>query len=243
MRSSVGRIGGVRIDSSNSANFQHKTNHSIEEIVSPRREQTGFYSTRGKRIFDIIFSLCLLPALLPIVTILAFVVSLSGGAPFFKQTRIGRSGRLFSCYKLRSMVIDAEKQLPNILLENEMAAAEWSERQKIERDPRVTVIGRVLRKTGIDELPQFLNVLRGEMTLVGPRPILPEELERYGRFAPHYLALRPGLTGLWQISDRSVVSYDERVQMDVKYQGNVTFLGDLWIILRTPVSVLFSLER
>jgi exopolysaccharide production protein ExoY len=148
-----------------------------------------------------------------------------------------------SCYKLRSMVIDAEKQLPNILLENEMAAAEWSERQKIERDPRVTVIGRVLRKTGIDELPQFLNVLRGEMTLVGPRPILPEELERYGRFAPHYLALRPGLTGLWQISDRSVVSYDERVQMDVKYQGNVTFLGDLWIILRTPVSVLFSLER
>ena len=208
-----------------------------------KHEQTGFYSTRGKRIFDVVFSLCLLPAILPFITILALIISLNGGAPFFKQTRIGRNGLLFSCYKLRSMVIDAETQLSNILVENQMAAAEWSERQKIGSDPRVTVIGRVLRKTGFDELPQFFNVLRGEMSLVGPRPVLPEELVRYGVFAPHYLSLRPGLTGRWQISDRSSISYDERVQMDVRYQKNVTFLGDLWIILRTPVSVLFSLER
>lgn len=216
---------------------------SIEEFGYQELGRTGFYRTRGKRFFDVVFTLCLLPALLPVVTILALIVSLNGGAPFFKQTRIGRNGRLFACYKLRSMVIDAEAQLPDLLSANQMAAEEWSERQKLGSDPRVTVIGRVMRKTGLDELPQFLNVLRGDMSLVGPRPVVPEELGRYGMFAPHYLSLRPGLTGRWQVSDRSATPYDQRVQMDVHYQKNVTFLGDLWIILRTPFAILFSLER
>ena len=224
-------------------NFQPKTDPSIEEIGHPEHGLTGYYTTRGKRIFDVAFSLCLLPAVLPVVSILALIVSLNGGAPFFKQTRIGRNGRLFSCYKLRSMVIDAEMQLSSLLVENQMAAAEWSERQKLGSDPRVTLVGRVMRKTGLDELPQFLNVLRGEMSLVGPRPVVPEELARYGAFAPYYLSLRPGLTGRWQISDRSVAPYDQRVQLDVQYQKNVTFMGDLWIVLRTPFSILFSLER
>lgn len=223
--------------------FQPEADPSIQEALHTRQGQTGFYRTRGKRIFDVVFTLCLLPVLLPVVTVLALIVSLSGGSPFFRQTRIGKNGRLFSCYKLRSMVIDAETQLSTILVENQMAAAEWTERQKLGRDPRVTAIGRVLRKTGLDELPQFLNVLRGEMSLVGPRPVVPDELDRYGAFAPHYLCLRPGLTGRWQISDRSATTYEQRVQMDVHYQKHVTFLGDLWIILRTPLSILFSAER
>ncbi len=232
------RIRGLQL-----TKLQPKADPFVEEIVHSRHRQTSFYSTRGKRIVDVAFSLCVLPAVLPVVTFLALIVSMNGGAPFFKQTRIGMNGRLFSCYKLRSMVIDAETQLSNLLVEDQMAAAEWSERQKIGSDPRVTVIGRVMRKTGLDELPQFLNVLRGEMSLVGPRPVLPEELERYGVFAAHYLSLRPGLTGRWQISDRSSTSYAERVQFDVQYHQNVTFLGDLWIIFRTPFSVLSSMER
>lgn len=223
--------------------FQSKLASSIEEIVPPENKQTGFYSARGKRIFDVAFLLCVLPVVLPLITVLALIVSLNGGAPFFKQSRIGKNGRLFSCYKLRSMVIAAETQLSDILVEDQMAAAEWSERQKLGKDPRVTAVGRFLRKTALDELPQFLNVLRGDMSLVGPRPVVPEELARYGVFASHYLSLRPGLTGRWQISDRFATPYDERVQMDVEYHKNVTFMGDLWIILRTPVSVLFSLER
>lgn len=211
--------------------------------MPPENKQTGFYSARGKRIFDVAFLLCVLPVVLPLITVLALIVSLNGGAPFFKQSRIGKNGRLFSCYKLRSMVIAAETQLSDILVEDQMAAAEWSERQKLGKDPRVTAVGRFLRKTALDELPQFLNVLRGDMSLVGPRPVVPEELARYGVFASHYLSLRPGLTGRWQISDRFATPYDERVQMDVEYHKNVTFMGDLWIILRTPVSVLFSLER
>lgn len=211
--------------------------------MPPENKQTGFYSARGKRIFDVAFLLCVLPVVLPLITVLALIVSLNGSAPFFKQSRIGKNGRLFSCYKLRSMVIAAETQLLDILVEDQMAAAEWSERQKLGKDPRVTAVGRLLRKTALDELPQFLNVLRGDMSLVGPRPVVPEELARYGVFASHYLSLRPGLTGRWQISDRFATPYDERVQMDVEYHKNVTFMGDLWIILRTPVSVLFSLER
>lgn len=223
--------------------YQPEADPSMQGILHTHQGQSSFYSTRGKRIFDIAFSLCLLPMILPVVAILALIVSLSGGSPFFKQMRVGRHGRLFACYKLRSMVVDAETRLSHLLVENEMAAAEWTERQKLGNDPRVTLIGRVLRKTGLDELPQFLNVLRGDMSVVGPRPIVPDELARYGVHAPHYLSVRPGLTGRWQISDRSVTSYDERVQMDVQYQRNITFTGDLWIILRTPASVLFFMDR
>jgi lipopolysaccharide/colanic/teichoic acid biosynthesis glycosyltransferase len=195
----------------------------------------GVYESAGKRVFDLAFGLAILPFVLPVVGLLALVVWMSdGGAPFFGHRRVGRDGRTFRCWKIRTMVPDAEERLRVHLAENPAAAAEWAEFRKLTDDPRITAIGDFLRRTSLDELPQLWNVLRGEMSFVGPRPVVDEELEEhYGARRVAYNAMRPGITGLWQVSGRNSLTYDERVALDVSYLRRLSFPLDLWIILRT----------
>jgi Undecaprenyl-phosphate galactose phosphotransferase WbaP len=174
----------------------------------------------------------------PLLLAVAAFVRADGGPVFYGQTRIGRGGRRFRCLKFRTMAIDAEPQLQALLASDPVAAREWAETQKLTSDPRVTGIGALLRRTSLDELPQLLNVLRGEMSLVGPRPIIDDEVERYAADIATYCAVRPGLTGLWQVSGRSQTSYARRVQLDVSYVRNWSLLRDLSILLKTVPAVL-----
>lgn len=193
----------------------------------------------AKRMLDVAGALALLIALAPAFLLIALLVSRDGGPVFFAHPRVGRGGALFGCLKFRSMVIDSEARLRAHLAADAAARAEWEATRKLKNDPRVTRIGRFLRATSLDELPQVLNVLRGEMSLVGPRPVQQAELERfYGAAAAYYMAVRPGITGLWQVSGRSETSYAQRVALDVAYVATGTFWQDVRILLRTPVAVL-----
>jgi lipopolysaccharide/colanic/teichoic acid biosynthesis glycosyltransferase len=192
----------------------------------------------GKRLLDITFALSLLPIILPIIALLWAVIRLDGGSGFFGHVRVGRGKRPFRCWKLRTMVVDAEERLGAYLASNAAAAAEWERDRKLTDDPRVTRLGRLLRETSLDELPQILNVLRGEMSFVGPRPITAPELARYRRHEWAYLSVKPGITGLWQVSGRNDVDYDTRIRMDVTYARTRSLLGDLKIIARTGGAVL-----
>lgn len=192
----------------------------------------------GKRSLDIVGSLLLIIVTSPLFLIIALFVSLDGGPVFFRHMRIGRKGERFGCLKFRTMILGAEDCLAEYLDHHPDAKAEWQNHQKLEFDPRITPIGRVLRATSLDELPQLINILRGEMSLVGPRPITKDELIRYGRAADHYLAVRPGLTGPWQISGRNDVGYNERVALDHAYVSDLSLFRDIVILLRTPSAVL-----
>ncbi|KIC36398.1 exopolysaccharide biosynthesis protein [Leisingera sp. ANG-M7] len=180
----------------------------------------------------------MLPVLAPVILLLWILARRDGGPGFFGHTRVGRDGRLFKCWKVRSMVADAEARLQAHLDADPAAAAEWERDHKLANDPRISRLGHVLRKTSLDELPQIWNVLKGEMSFVGPRPIVTRELAKYGSSAPAYLAQTPGITGLWQVSGRNDVSYEERVALDVAYLRRRSFPGDLQIILRTGSAVL-----
>ena len=194
-----------------------------------------------KRLTDIVIAGFALLFLLPIMVLIAVMVRLSDGGPvLFRHKRVGRDGEEFQCMKFRSMNPDAEAQLPNLLSDNPAALAEWRANQKIENDPRVTKFGKFLRKSSLDELPQLFNILRGEMSIVGPRPIVRDEIEKYGEFYAFYCQVRPGMTGLWQVSGRSDTSYQERVDLDVKYVCEWSFLKDLKIMAMTIPAVLFS---
>lgn len=195
--------------------------------------QTIRQSSR-KRAFDILFALALMAVFLPLFLLLCLAVKLTSRGPvIFAHPRIGKDGRLFNCYKLRSMVVDADAQLARLLASDADARAEWQRDQKLRADPRITPIGTFLRSSSLDELPQLWNILIGDMSVVGPRPIVEAEAVRYGQYFRHYCTLRPGLTGLWQVSGRSDVSYDERVKLDVRYVRSRTFFGDLAICLQT----------
>jgi len=191
-----------------------------------------------KRPVDLALAIVMLPALVPVIALLWLIVRLDGGHGFFGHTRVGRDGTAFRCWKLRTMVMDAEARLAAHLATDPQAAAEWAANHKLEQDPRITRIGRFLRKTSLDELPQIWNVLCGQMSFVGPRPVVLAELERYGQYRWAYLRLRPGITGLWQVSGRNAVSYDERVGLDVRYQAEIGFWSDLRIIAKTAGAVL-----
>ena len=206
-------------------------------------EVGGFYAKFGKRSFDIVFALMLLPILTPVICMLWAVVRLDGGPGFFGHTRIGRNGQPFKCWKVRSMVVDAETRLQSHLDANPDAAAEWERDHKLTDDPRVNRLGRILRKTSLDELPQILNVLKGEMSFVGPRPIVTKELKKYGSSVSSYLAQKPGVTGLWQVSGRNDISYEERVALDTSYLSRRSFGLDLKIILKTCTAVLGTTGR
>jgi lipopolysaccharide/colanic/teichoic acid biosynthesis glycosyltransferase len=192
-----------------------------------------------KRAVDVVLAGLLLLLGLPVFILLALLVRLDGGPVFFAHERVGRGGRRFGCLKFRSMVTDSNVRLEALLASDPAARAEWDATRKLQHDPRITWMGRFLRASSLDELPQLLNVLRGEMSLVGPRPVVAAELTaHYGAAARHYLSVRPGITGLWQVSGRSTTSYDTRVALDVRYATNPSLLADLRILLRTPGAVL-----
>lgn len=196
------------------------------------------YETKGKRIVDVVLSLLLLPLLLPIIAVLYVLVRLDGGPAFFGHTRVGRDGVEFRCWKLRSMVTDSQARLAEHLAADPEARAEWERDHKLTNDPRVTRLGDFLRRSSADELPQIWNVLKGEMSLVGPRPVTAEELARYQGYEWAYLSQRPGVTGLWQVSGRNDVSYAERVRMDVRYAKTLGPMRDFSILKQTGRAVL-----
>ena len=200
--------------------------------VSPGQTLGAF----GKRLMDIVGSAILLLASMPILLAIALLVGFtSRGAILFKQKRLGLGGREFWCYKFRTMVVDAEEQLK---INNRLRDQYEQEGFKIKDDPRVTPIGGFLRKTSLDELPQFLNVLLGEMSLIGPRPIVPPELIKYGTHGAKLLTMKPGMGGLWQASGRSNVSYAERVNLDMAYIDNWSLALDIKLFFQTATSVL-----
>lgn len=195
-----------------------------------------FYGSFGKRVLDLVFVLITLPVALPLIAILALLVRLDGGSAFYWQERLGRHGRVFPMMKIRTMVPDAKCALDAYLDENPVARCEWEEKQKLLEDPRITWIGALLRKTSLDELPQLWNVFKGEMSLVGPRPMMVEQKGLYPGVA--YFELRPGITGPWQVSDRNEASFADRAQFDLDYLGQVSLKTDLGLLIRTVAVVL-----
>jgi exopolysaccharide production protein ExoY len=176
----------------------------------------------------------LLLAFSPLLIVVALLIARADARPIlFAHYRVGRNGQLFPCFKFRSMYIEADKMLAELLLNDPAARTEWARDQKLSNDPRITPIGHFLRKTSLDELPQLFNVLRGEMNLVGPRPITVGELTRYGGDRWHYLCVRPGMTGLWQVSGRNKTTYDERVALDRRYVEQRSMAMDMRILVKT----------
>jgi Undecaprenyl-phosphate galactose phosphotransferase WbaP len=176
----------------------------------------------------------LLMLLSPVMLVITFFIWQRDGAPvLFAHYRVGHEGKLFRCMKFRTMLRNSEQVLADLLRDDPAAREEWARDQKLTNDPRITAIGHFLRKTSLDELPQLINVLRGEMSLVGPRPITVGELTRYGKVRWHYLSVRPGITGLWQVSGRNNTTYDERVALDRRYVEQKTLWMDLAILFKT----------
>ena len=192
-----------------------------------------------KRLFDILIALAALAVLLPIMILVAALVwSYDRQNPLFGHGRIGWGGKSFRCLKFRSMVPNASAVLEQLLQTDERARAEWRETQKLRSDPRVTPIGKILRLSSLDELPQLFNVLKGDMSIIGPRPIVLDEIEKYGADFDRYRSCRPGLTGLWQVSGRSDCSYMDRVRFDVAYTSGWSMRRDIVIFIRTIPVVL-----
>lgn len=196
----------------------------------------GFYSGFAKTLIDRGLIILSLPVVLPLIGLLALLAALDGGSPFYRQTRIGRGGKEFKILKLRTMIVDADRVLEDYLQSNPEARREWEHKQKLCHDPRVTRIGRLLRKSSLDELPQLWNVLKGDMSLVGPRPMMVEQKSLYhGDF---YYRMRPGITGLWQISERNESSFADRVSFDTTYYRDLSFRLDVSVLVRTVGVVL-----
>jgi Undecaprenyl-phosphate galactose phosphotransferase WbaP len=188
----------------------------------------------AKRIFDLSFSLTVLTLGFPVYLLLAACVYISSPGPvFFSHQRVGRNRRSFGCMKFRTMVPNADRKLQEVLDRSPELRKEFEETFKLRNDPRVTWIGKFLRKTSLDELPQFINVLKGEMSVVGPRPLVQGELERYGQNIDYVLSVKPGVTGLWQVSGRNDISYESRVKLDVSYVTRRNLWMDLSLILKT----------
>ncbi|MDE1918113.1 MAG: sugar transferase [Sphingomonadales bacterium] len=195
----------------------------------------------SSRIMDVTIASIAFFAVLPLVALICLAIILQdGGSPIFMHYRVGRGGRLFPCLKLRTMVRDADVRLRNLLATDAAARAEWEADQKLRKDPRITPLGLFLRKSSLDELPQLLNVIWGHMSIVGPRPIVPAEAARYGRYMRFYCAVRPGITGLWQVSGRNNTGYRRRVAMDTIYCRTRSVRGDLSIMVRTIPAVLVN---
>lgn len=215
-----------------------QSDRSLPSKMDAHRARFAAYQDGAKRRFDVLGCLMLAPFIAPVVGLLWCLVRLDGGAGFFGHWRVGKDGVPFRCWKLRSMCVDAEARLARHLAQNPEAALEWEANYKLAHDPRVTRLGRFLRKTSLDELPQLWNVWRGEMSLVGPRPVPAAELAEYMNNVWAYLAARPGITGLWQVSGRNRVSYSTRVGMDLRYVLEAGVRTDLWVLWKTLGEVL-----
>jgi lipopolysaccharide/colanic/teichoic acid biosynthesis glycosyltransferase len=194
----------------------------------------------SKRLFDVLFSLSVLILFSPVYLVLILLItSSSTGSVFYVQERIGRNHKSFGCIKFRTMVENADEVLVAMMETSPHLRQEFESNFKLKHDPRITWIGRFLRVTSLDEFPQFLNVLKGDMSVVGPRPLVEEELVKYGRHIDKILTIRPGITGLWQVSGRNDIPYPRRVQIDLYYVNFRNFWMDLWIILKTIRVVIF----
>jgi exopolysaccharide production protein ExoY len=192
----------------------------------------------SKRFVDFLLAAAILLLLLPAMLVVAVAIRLDGGPALFGHRRVGADGRNFRCWKFRTMVTNADEVLARLLANDAEARTEWQRDFKLRRDPRVTRIGRVLRATSLDELPQLFNVLRGEMSLVGPRPIVADEIKRYGAAFHDYARCRPGMTGVWQVSGRNDVDYGARVRLDQEYARRWSLVRDCRILMKTPAVVL-----
>jgi undecaprenyl-phosphate galactose phosphotransferase len=214
------------------------TQNGIRERRAERRAVSIGSIAKTSMDFVAALLMCLVTA--PVLVVLAVLVKLDGGPVLFRHERVGYRGRAFHCLKFRTMMVSSDAVLEELLARDPTARQEWEATRKLRVDPRVTMIGKFLRATSLDELPQLLNVLRGEMSLVGPRPIVSAELPHYGASAMYYLAVVPGVTGLWQVSGRSNTSYEQRVQLDVDYVRNWTFWNDVTILFKTVPAVLLK---
>ena len=192
----------------------------------------------AKRLLDVGGAIVLGVVFAPLILVIVFLMRRGGGSVIYKHRRVGRGGKTFACLKFRTMVPTADQVLRELLENDPELRAEWVRDHKLRHDPRVTRLGRFLRRTSLDELPQLLNVLRGEMSLVGPRPVVREELLRYGRNVGTYLAAKPGITGLWQVTGRNDTDYRRRVVLDTYYVRNQNLLLDLYILVKTTGVVL-----
>ena len=214
----------------------NEKNYKVLENISHNRVKDLI-----KRIFDIIFSIFALLFLTPVFIIIALLMKIiSPGPIFFGHKRIGKNGKFFRVYKFRTMVPDAEKILEEWLNNNPKLKEEYEKDFKLKDDPRIVpIIGNFMRKSSLDELPQFFNSLIGDMSVVGPRPIVEKELEKYHRFTPKLLSVKPGVTGLWQVSGRNDIDYEERVAIDMEYIDTQSFIGDMKIIIQTVLVMIF----
>jgi exopolysaccharide production protein ExoY len=207
--------------------------------VSPQtrlHRRSGLYRNIAKRLMDILLVLLMLPVVLPVVLLLALRVAIDGGQPFYLQDRIGRGGRVYRMWKLRTMVRDADRKLAAHLDANPAARTEWDVNQKLSADPRVTGFGNFLRRSSLDELPQLWNVLTGDMSLVGPRPMMVDQAPLYPGHT--YYTLRPGITGSWQVSARNASTFADRAQFDDDYDRRLSLPTDLRLLLATVRVVL-----
>lgn len=215
-----------------------------QTFLAELRQSGGRSSARPlggwvKRTIDFVIAFIALVLALPIMLLIAALIRLTMGGPvIFSHPRVGYRGETFHCYKFRTMVLDADRALSDLLSRDPVAAREWEEFRKISRDPRITWLGHVLRKSSLDELPQLINILRGDMSCVGPRPVVSDELSRYGASAEAYLSTRPGLTGLWQVSGRSSTDFSRRICLDSQYVQEWSLLVDLNILARTTFVVI-----
>ena len=193
-----------------------------------------------KRAFDLVFSLCAILFFLPFAIFIALLIKLSSSGPiFYSSRRVGKEGEPIDCWKFRTMCTDADERLEQILHENPKLQQEWETYFKLKDDPRVSTIGKFLRKTSLDELPQFWNVLRGDLSVVGPRPVTEEEVRKYfGEKASKILSIRPGLTGIWQVSGRNLLTFEERIKLEERYIDHQSLTLDLMIIVKT-IPMLF----
>lgn len=212
-------------------------------LQGDRRISRSLQSLDGelfKRLFDILFSLSVLILFAPVYLLLAFLIALSSSGPiFYVQERVGKNRKRFYCLKFRTMVENADDILLEIMENSPHLRQEFEDNFKLKQDPRITGIGRFLRMTSLDEFPQFWNVLKGDMSVVGPRPLVEEELPRYGSHINKILTIRPGITGLWQVSGRNDIPYPRRVQIDLYYANDKNLWMDMWILFKTIGVVIF----
>jgi exopolysaccharide production protein ExoY len=217
----------------------HETTTRIATVPStaPTIAPTGGAAVM-KRLVDVVGAVILGLVFFPLILVIIFLMRKGSGSVIYRHRRIGRGGQMFSCLKFRTMIPNADQVLRDLLDSDPELMAEWVRDHKLRHDPRVTRLGRFLRRTSLDELPQLLNVLRGEMSLVGPRPVVREELLRYGRNVGTYLAAKPGITGLWQVTGRNDTDYRRRVVLDTYYVRNQNLMLDLYILAKTTGVVL-----
>ena len=218
--------------------MSHFFSHEVA-LLRVRNNLRRWPARLTKRLFDTLVAALLLVLLSPLMLVIALLLKLEGGSVLFAHQRIGKNGRKFDCYKFRSMVPNAEQLLQNLLQHNAQLKAQWDKEHKLKDDPRISRMGDFLRRTSLDELPQLFNVLKSEMSLVGPRPIVQDELQKYGLEKSYYLMVRPGMTGLWQVSGRNDVDYETRVYLDAWYVKNWSLWYDLAILVKT-IKVVFG---